>query len=67
MWRPSAKYPDRNYYRLGIGTQVAGVKRWNTIFRLNFHRKGIVGFKNNRLDSVSLGLGFSFFKTQQVP
>lgn len=61
MWRPSANYPDGNYYRFGIGTQIAGEKRWNSIIRLDFHRKGIVGFENNRLDSVSLGIGFSFF------
>lgn len=61
MWRPSEKYPDGNYYRFGLGTQVAGYARWNTIVRLDFHRKGIIGFKNNRLDSVSLGIGFSFF------
>jgi len=61
MWRFSNNYPDGNYYRFGIGTQVAGSGRWNTIIRLDFHRKGIVGFENNRLDSVSLGLGFSFF------
>ncbi|WP_298882319.1 hypothetical protein [uncultured Polaribacter sp.] len=61
MWRPSSNYPDGNYYRVGFGTQVKGAKRWNTIIRLDFHRKGIIGFDNNRLDSVSLGLGFSFF------
>lgn len=61
MWRPSSKYSDGNYYRFGIGTQVAGEKRWNTIVRLDFHRKVVIGFKNNRLDSISLGIGFSFF------
>jgi hypothetical protein len=61
MWRPSTKYPDGNYFGLGIGVQVAGEARWNTIIRLDFHRKGIVGFENNRLNSVSLGIGFSFF------
>lgn len=61
MWRPSANYPDGNYYRFGLGTQIAGYERWNTIVRLDFHRKGIIGFENNRLDSVSLGIGFSFF------
>lgn len=61
MWRPSHKYPDGNYYGFGIGVQVAGENRWNTIVRLDFHRKGIIGFENNRLDSVSLGIGFSFF------
>lgn len=61
MWRPSNKYPDGNYYGFGIGVQAAGEKRWNTIVRLDFHRKGIIGFENNRLDSVSLGIGFSFF------
>lgn len=61
MWRPNIKYPDGNYYRFGVGVQQAGSSRWNTIIRLDFHRKGIVGFENNRLDSVSLGIGFSFF------
>ena len=61
MWRPSNRYPDGKYYGFGIGTQFAGEKRWNGILRLDFHRKGIIGFKNNRLDSVSFGFGFSFF------
>lgn len=61
MWRPSNRYPDGNYYGFGIGSQIAGEKRWNTIVRIDFHRKGLLGFENNRLDSVSLGLGFSFF------
>jgi hypothetical protein len=61
MWRPSNNYPNGNYYGVGLGWQIAGEKRWNTIFRIDFHRKGIVGFENNRLDSVSLGIGFSFF------
>ena len=61
MWRPSRNYPDGNYYGIGIGVQAAGLERWNTIIRLDFHRKSIFGFKNNRLDSVSFGIGFSFF------
>lgn len=59
MWTPSSNYRDGNYY--GLGLQIAGEKRWNTILRLDFHRKAIMGFKNNRIDSVSLGIGFSFF------
>ena len=61
MWTPSSNYPDGNYYGFGLGIQVAGEKRWNTIFRIDYHRKGIFGFKNNRIDSVSFGIGFSFF------
>ena len=61
MWRPTNKYPDGNYYGVGIGSQIAGEKRWNTIVRIDFHRKGLLGFENNRLDSVSFGIGFSFF------
>lgn len=60
MWRPSNRYPDGNYYGFGIGVQAAGTKRWNTIVKLDFHRKGIIGFENNRLDSVSFGIGFVF-------
>ena len=61
MWTPSSNYPDGKYYGIGLGVQVAGEKRWNTILRLDFHRKGIIGFENNRLDSVSFGIGFLFF------
>lgn len=61
MWRPSNNYPNGNYYGVGLGWQIAGERRWNTIVRIDFHRKGIVGFENNRLDSVSFGIGFSFF------
>ena len=61
MWRPSRTYLDGNYYGFGIGVQVAGEHRWNSIIRLDFHRKAVFGFENNRLDSVSFGIGFSFF------
>ena len=61
MWRPSPRFPDGKYYGLGFGYQVSGVKRWSTIVRIDFHRKIIPGLENNRLDSLSLGLGFSFF------
>lgn len=61
MWRPSNRYPDGNYYGFGVGTQIAGEKRWNAIVKLDYHRKGIIGFDNNRIDSVSFGIGFSFF------
>ena len=61
MWTPSTNYPDGNYYGLGLGVQIAGEERWNTVLRLDFHRKAIYGFENNRLDSVSFGIGFSFF------
>jgi len=61
MWRPSNKFPDGNYYGVGLGLQIAGEERWNSVFRIDFHRKGILGFKNNRLDSFSFGFGFTFF------
>ena len=61
MWTPSSRYPDGNYYGVGLGVQAGGVGRRNIIFRVDFHRKGILGFKNNRLDSVSFGFGCSFF------
>ena len=61
MWRLSSKYTDGKYYGFGIGIQSAGSGRWDTIIRLDFHRKTVLGFENNRIDSVSLGIGFSFF------
>jgi hypothetical protein len=57
----SKNYADGNYYGLGLGYQIAGENRWNTVIRFDLHRKGIIGFKNNRLDSFSIGIGFSFF------
>ncbi|NVJ88561.1 MAG: hypothetical protein HWD82_03885 [Flavobacteriaceae bacterium] len=61
MSRASKNYADGNYYGLGVGYQIAGENRWNTVFRLDFHRKAIFGFENNRIDNISLGIGFSFF------
>ena len=61
MWRPSKRFSDGSYHRFGLGAQVKGTGRWDTIVRLDFHRKGIIGFENNRLDSISLGIEFSFF------
>ena len=61
MYRFSKNYADGNYYGFGVGMQVAGERRWNTVLRLDFQRKAIFGFKNNRLDNISFGIGFSFF------
>ena len=61
MWRPSANYPDGNYYGFGLGLQLESTSRWRPVLRLDYHRKGILGFENNRIDSISLGVGFIFF------
>lgn len=61
MWRPSSKYENGNYYGFGLGMQITGFSRWNTILRIDYHRKAIQGFDNGHLDSVSIGIGFSFF------
>ena len=61
MWRPSPRFENGNYYGLGAGWQIAGDGRWNTILKIDFHRKKIIGFKKGNLDSVSLGIGVSLF------
>lgn len=61
MWRPSFKYENGNYYGFGVGSQMTGESRWNLILRIDYHRKAIQGFKNGHLDSISFGVGFSFF------
>lgn len=61
MWRPSSSYENGNYYGFGIGTQITGSGRWNFVIRIDYHRKAIENFENGHLDSVSLGVGFSFF------
>jgi len=61
LWRPSDKYENGKYYAFGLGIQIDGSKRWHTVVHLDFHRKKIAEFKNGNLDSVSLGIGFTFF------
>jgi hypothetical protein len=61
MWRPAASFENGDYYGLGVGWQIAGGGRWNTVVKLDFHRKKIANFKKGNLDSVSLGIGFSLF------
>lgn len=61
MWTPSSNYPDGNYYGIGSGIQISKGDRWNTVFRIDFHRKKITGLKNDRLDSLSFGFGFTFY------
>ncbi|MGB1041997.1 MAG: hypothetical protein ACPGU6_01255 [Tenacibaculum sp.] len=61
LWRPSDKYENGKYYALGIGAQIGGSGKWHAVIHLDFHRKKINHFKNGNLDSVSLGIGFSFF------
>ncbi len=60
MWRPSKNFENGNYYALGLGMQISNSSRWLTVLHLDFHRKKITNFKNGNLDSVSLGLGFTF-------
>ena len=61
MWRPSADFENGKYYGLGVGWQIAGDGRWNTVVKIDFHRKKIADFKKGNLDSVSIGIGFSLF------
>ncbi|CAM1365218.1 hypothetical protein [Tenacibaculum xiamenense] len=61
MFRPSKRFSNGNYYKVGIGILGLSDNRWNGIVRIDFHRKKIAGFRNGNLDSVSLGIGFSFF------
>jgi hypothetical protein len=61
LFTTSPKYPDGDYFAIGLGWQMAGEKRWNLILRTDYHEKQIIGFKNSRLASLSFGIGFSFF------
>lgn len=61
MWRPSNTFKNGDYYKIGVGILSFSENRWNGVVKLDFHRKKINNFKNGNLDSVSLGIGFSFF------
>ncbi|CAL2060270.1 hypothetical protein [Tenacibaculum sp. 190524A05c] len=60
-WRPSESFSNGDYYKLGLGIMSFSSSRWNGLVRLDFHRKKIAQFENGNLDSVSLGIGFSFY------
>ncbi|WP_442264451.1 hypothetical protein ACSIGC_08740 [Tenacibaculum sp. ZS6-P6] len=61
MWRPSESFSSGNYYKVGLGLMSFSSSRWNGLIRIDFHRKKIAEFRNGNLDSISLGIGFSFF------
>ena len=48
------------YYKAGIGYQVATEKAHSFIINIDFHQKKIENFENGRLNSLSVGLGMSF-------
>jgi hypothetical protein len=61
MWRPTPKYPDGDYFNVGLGFTINNGNRWKPILRFVYHRKKIAGFENGNLDSFSIGLGATFF------
>ncbi|WP_299160059.1 hypothetical protein [uncultured Tenacibaculum sp.] len=61
MFRPSNRFSNGNYYKVGLGILSLSNNSWNGMIRLDFHRKKIAQFRNGNLDSVSLGIGFTFF------
>lgn len=61
LWRPSNRFSDGNYYGLGVGFEVQNTSSIKSSIRFKYHRKSILGFENNRLDSFSIGIGFSVF------
>ncbi|MFB0938959.1 MAG: hypothetical protein QMB29_08485 [Urechidicola sp.] len=61
LWKPYSNFNRGDYYALGIGWQIAGMKRVNTLLRIDFHRKKIIGLNKGNLDSFSFGLGMNLF------
>lgn len=60
MFRLSTEFSNGNYYKIGLGMLSISSNRWNGVLRLDFHRKKIANFRNGNLDSISIGIGFSF-------
>ena len=61
LWRPSKRFSDGNYRAFGLGWQFESGSRWKPTIKLMYHRKNIRDFENGRLESISLGIGFTFF------
>ena len=61
LWRPSWKFEDGDYSAFGIGWRVMGTHKTHVLLKVTYHSKRIQNFENNRLSSLSFGVGFSIF------
>ncbi|WP_420551696.1 hypothetical protein [Tenacibaculum aiptasiae] len=61
MFRPSNRFSNGNYYKVGLGILSLSNSSFNGMIRLDFQRKKIAQFRNGNLDSISLGIGFTLF------
>ncbi|MFY0631820.1 MAG: hypothetical protein JXR05_15750 [Flavobacteriaceae bacterium] len=61
LWRPSGRFSDGDYRAYGIGWKFESESRWKPTIKLMYHQKKINGFEDGQLESVSLGIGFTFF------
>ncbi len=59
--RPSERFENGNYYKIGVGLLSLEHETWNGSLHIDFHRKKLKGFIDDNLDSISLGVGFSLF------
>lgn len=62
MFRPSFRFEDGAYNALGLGWTITGKRNSHTVLKVIYHKKQIQNFKNGRLESLSFGVGFAFFK-----
>ena len=61
LWQPSLNFDKGSYYSFGFGWQIGGEKNINSLLKIDFHRKNILGLNKGHLDSLSLGLGITLF------
>lgn len=61
LWKPSSNFDKGDYYAFGLGWQIGGVKNANSLIKIDFHRKKILGLNKGNLDSISLGFGVTLF------
>jgi hypothetical protein len=57
----SNAFDSGKYYKAGIGYQAATEKAHSFIMNIDFHQKKIEHVENGRINSLSFGLGMSFF------
>lgn len=61
LWRPAERFSDGDYRAYGIGWRLESSSRWRPTIKLMYHRKNIKNFEDGKLESISLGVGFTFF------
>jgi len=61
LWRTAERFSDGDYRAFGVGWRFESGTRLKPTIKLMYHKKKIKDFENGSLESISLGVGFTFY------